>query len=189
MKTCLGTGREKESPSQEYRQYMNEDETEREKNRILRILKDDQRLIDVATEICSENSKLRTSFVPDMNCFKEIFDKNDKDQICMNYTTNALNYLRSRVDRLRLERNDEYNNVCLCLRVLLDMNCFVEQFDRECSSLAKDTVLEIIEKAGSLYYQCPVSSRLDILELLDDLKLVTRKNIFVRQLLETDSFF
>ncbi|GBN74127.1 hypothetical protein AVEN_68997-1, partial [Araneus ventricosus] len=56
MKTCL----EKESSSQEYRQYMNEDELEREKNRIFRILKDDERLIDVATEICSENSKLRT---------------------------------------------------------------------------------------------------------------------------------
>ncbi|KAF8774747.1 hypothetical protein HNY73_017266 [Argiope bruennichi] len=120
-----------------------------------------------------------------MLCYSEIFEINDRDEICMNYSTNAMNYLRSRLDKIRQERGG-FSEHSYCLRVLFDLNCFVDQFNRKCSSLAKDTALQLIRKGGSLDDQCPVSIRLDILEFLDDLKVQTKQDIFVRQLLESE---
>ncbi|GBN20583.1 hypothetical protein AVEN_111539-1 [Araneus ventricosus] len=160
-----------------------------EGDRLRQNLKDAQKLLNVTTEICQEDSELHENFVLDMLCYREAFDTNDREQHCRDYTNSALNYIRSRVNAKLEGRDDERRSFYECLNVLFDMNCFLEKFVEKCSSRAKDTAIKIIEKGGSLEDQCPVSIRIDILELLDALKLVTRKDMHVRQFLETDSFF
>ncbi|XP_055949802.1 uncharacterized protein LOC129984059 [Argiope bruennichi] len=163
--------------------------TENDYIRLRRQLKDAQRMIDVTTEICQEDSELHANFVPDIPCYSEIFNTNDKKQYCRDYSDNAFNHIRTHLNTKLQGRDSENFLYSYCLHVLFDMNCFLEKFTEMCSSLAKDTTIELIEKAGSLDDQCPVSIRIDILELLDSLKLVTGKEVLVKQLLETNSFF
>ncbi|GBN74129.1 hypothetical protein AVEN_68999-1 [Araneus ventricosus] len=186
IRNCSEEGHEEVFSNNEYRQNMSQDTLEWEANMMRRILRDDQRLIDVSTEICQEDSVLHASVVQDITCYRNILDINDKYQICRNYTTHALNYLQSRIDKMGEGRRDKFDEHYYCLMLLFDMNCFVNEFNKSCSSLAKDTVLEIIEKGFVLNDHCPVSIHLDILEMLEDFNLGTKEDIYVRQLLETD---
>ncbi|CAL1297006.1 unnamed protein product [Larinioides sclopetarius] len=134
-------------------------------------VKEAQNLLNVTTEICQEDSELHDNFVLDMRCYREVFDTDKEENLCMRYTDNVDNYIRSRLRSMLQGRADERQPFNTCL------------------STAKDTAIKIIGIVGNLEDHCPVTMRIDILELLDDLKLVTRKDMPVRQFLESDSFF
>ncbi|CAL1297007.1 unnamed protein product [Larinioides sclopetarius] len=160
-----------------------------EGDRLRQNLKDTQKLLNVTTEICKEDSDLHANFMADMACYQEIIDANNRDQNCRDNTNNAINFIRANIIWKVKARDDQRRSFLECLTVLFDMNCFLEKFVEKCSSRAKDTAIEIIEIGGSLEDQCPVSIRSFILELLGVLETVTGKEIHVRRLIETDSSF
>ncbi|GBN96448.1 hypothetical protein AVEN_208-1 [Araneus ventricosus] len=183
LRNCSEEGHEEMHPNNQHRQNMSQDALEWEANMTDLFLRAQQRLIDVSTEICREDSVLYANVVSDIPCYRNISEKMDKHQICRNYTTHALNYL---LDKMGQEKPFEFDKYYYCLTLLLDMNCFVNEINKSCSSLAKDTVLEILEKWFVLDDRCPVSIHLDVLEMLGDFNLETKEDVYVRQFLETD---
>ncbi|GBO26708.1 hypothetical protein AVEN_226994-1 [Araneus ventricosus] len=115
---------------------------------------------------------------------------------CRNYSLNAVNFLISRVARkASLASGDEhtfsevYNEMMHCLMNLFHINCFIIKSTTACDSGVKQPILEIIEKGGRLDDQCPNSSRIDVLELLDAMKLVSPEEIHSKELIRVNSFF
>ncbi|GBM91068.1 hypothetical protein AVEN_270726-1 [Araneus ventricosus] len=167
-----------------------------DRNRDKQRVKDMQRLIDVTSQICDENSELHRNFVPYLSCVRSAMEIDFEHQACRDYTKNAIEFLRSRIEsKARMASGDEKKieevryELMGCLRVLFGMNCFIIQSAKSCDSGVKQPILEIIGKGGSLYYQCPASSRIDVIELLDALKLVTRQKIHIKELIRVDSLF
>ncbi|CAL1296965.1 unnamed protein product, partial [Larinioides sclopetarius] len=183
IKNCSETILEDEYSNQEDLQNMTEEELKWEEDMIRRILKDDEMLTDAATEICQEDSKLHANIVPIISCYRNIFDTINENQMCKNYTGDALNFLQDLIDNIRREGHGRYNHHYYCLESLFDINCFVNEINKSCGPLAKDTALEIIEKGYNLDILCPVPMIPEILELLDEFETTTNEDMFVRNLL------
>ncbi|GBO41098.1 hypothetical protein AVEN_232195-1 [Araneus ventricosus] len=127
-------------------------------------------------------------FVQDMACFREVTEAENKEQSCTDYSDSVRTHLQSRID-LKLEKMQDYvgrNPIYKCLDVLADMNCYVSKYNDKCGSRAKDTALEIIEKGASLDVQCPEAIRIDMMELVDAWKSISKKGVFIRELILSD---
>ncbi|CAL1296964.1 unnamed protein product, partial [Larinioides sclopetarius] len=185
VRNCSDGDVEDEYLNQEYRQNMTEDDLQREENWIHQVLKDDEMFLDAVAEICQADSELHANIVPDIFCYKETFEINIENGFCRNYTDNALNFLQDLTDKMNRERNDEFDHQS-CLRNLFEINCFVNEINKNCSPLAKDTFLEIIQKGFNVVDRCPVPIFPEIQELLDSFESERNEDIYVRKLLVAD---
>ncbi|GBO24443.1 hypothetical protein AVEN_80099-1 [Araneus ventricosus] len=169
----------------EYAEYNDKDYNNEASDGYRQRFKGMQRLIDVTTELCDENSELhqtdikqlqtltRTAFIPNfaVRCAEDTHSVS-YDHACLNSEMPIVK------DIFVLRRMN-----------LFHINCFIIKSTTACDSGVKQPILEIIEKGGRLDDQCPNSSRMDVLELLDALKLVSPEEIHSKELIRVNSFF
>ncbi|GBN20581.1 hypothetical protein AVEN_111537-1 [Araneus ventricosus] len=141
-------------------------------------LKENKKMIDLATELCRESSQLRADFVLDMACFKKVLEHEDENYPCKDSLKDVFDYLSGRDDNTLEIRN---GTIYQCLDSIFNINCYLKNFANRCSSRAKDTALEIIRRGGNFEEQCPPSIRTVISGLLKDLNIVLEEKLYPEQ--------
>ncbi|GIX97320.1 uncharacterized protein CDAR_427291 [Caerostris darwini] len=137
---------------------------------------------DFTRAICQEGSRLYTNIVENLACLKERIE-NDFG-LCRTMTINNLMSLHEHLEDRRSPKSpDRLHQFYSCLYVSLEGNCFLVQAFKKCGVDAKDTALEVLDRAGIYIEQCPTSLRLEIEEMLEILALGNRDDIFVKDLL------
>ncbi|GIX97314.1 uncharacterized protein CDAR_427261 [Caerostris darwini] len=143
-------------------------------------------LIATLTEICQEDTELHASFVQHMPCIKRFVSIDNEKELCRDYANNAMAYLRGPIQRKKLDDEDDRNyrsKFSQCLFPLLSMNCVITYISGSCEDGAGKMSMELIQKAGSVAEQCPVSIRIDVIDLLKAFESATEEIMFVMKLI------
>ncbi|GBM91060.1 hypothetical protein AVEN_270719-1, partial [Araneus ventricosus] len=148
-------------------------------------IKSDESLVNFVAEFCRKDSDDYSKVLSNIDCFKEIMVEEFINLTCSTNTQNIFPYFKYHIERLMRtpedsERRSLYRD---CIQTLLSVNCLVAQVSKKCES-ARDFITRFAIIRFKLNEKCPTEIRIDALEMLRKLELLTGKQIHIKDALQ-----